>query len=419
MLRIDWAAGRIPADFDDDYLELVRLLVEGAGLEHSLMLAYLYALFSVKAKYREVQGDVTKHSYLEHSPVGRGGTEVLRKKDSLLDVALEEMQHLAMVNWFLVELGAAPNFNPHTYPFASDIYPFEIDLRPLDRFAAATYLWVEAGPGKLSLGPNRNETSEPPEFVREVRKVLREGSRRYHELPVDEERINHLGSLYHKIVAQTRRVADAPPNFLPADFPWAEWEGRMNWILYQGELPHYQFFRRVFTGEAFGGDARIWEPGPDYPVHSFRRLTAYTGCPDTIKDPAACRLAWLSDLHYWIILCLLDTAYRARARKFVYKAIDNMTLGLWHLGRHLAEKYETGLPFDPMGPRYCLGRDPTLSLHILRRLLNEAANKAGELDKDKLLPPGYDPKLFEITLAGIDVLPPAGPPPDLVQFRFG
>ena len=108
-----------------------------------------------------------------------------------------------------------------------------------------------------------------------------------------------------------------------------------------------------------------------------------------------------------------------RHRKFAYKAIDNMTLGLWHLGRHLAERYETGLPFDPMGPRYCLGRDAALSLHILRRLVNEAAGKAEALNREKLLPPGYDPKLFEITLAGLEVLPPAGPPPDLAQFPFG
>jgi hypothetical protein len=42
MLRIDWKDGHIPSDFSDDYLELVRLLTEGAGLEHSLMAAYLY-----------------------------------------------------------------------------------------------------------------------------------------------------------------------------------------------------------------------------------------------------------------------------------------------------------------------------------------------------------------------------------------
>lgn len=419
MLRIDWTEGRIPTDYDDDYLELVRLLVEGAGLEHSLMAAYLYSLFSIKEKYRKVQGNLAEHSYLDHSPVGRGGTEVLRQKDSFLEVALEEMQHLSLVNGFLVELGAAPNFNPHTFPFTSDIYPFELDLRSLDRYVAATYLWIEADACKLSLSQECREQSEAPEFVHEVRAVLKAGSRRYHELPIDEERLNHVGSLYHKIVTQTQRVAEAPPKFLPADFPWAEWEDRMNWILHQGELPHYRFFRTVFTGEAFGGDRRIWESGADSPAHSFERLTGYTGRRDTIKNPIARNLAWLADLHYWIILCLLDTAYRAGARKFAYKAIDNMTLGLWHLGRHLAEHYQVGLPFDPMGPNYCLGRDTRLSLQILRRLVLEAARYAEKLETQKHLPPGYDTGLFALTLTGLESLPAMTPPPDLVESRFG
>jgi hypothetical protein len=420
MLSVDWRSGRIPSDYDDDYLELLRLLIEGAGLEHSLMLAYLYSLFSLKERHTKVGGDITKYAYLEHSPIGHSGTEALRKYDTFLDVALEEMQHLAMVNWFLVELGASPNLSPHTSPLASDIYPFEIELRPLDRYTAATFLWVEADECKLTDGKPSKELSESPSFILEVRKVLQEGSRRYRELAVDQEPINHIGSLYNKIVCQTQRVADACPKFLPDNFPWAVWEDRMNWILYQGEMSHYQFFRRVFTGEAFGGDRLIWEAGPDYPSYSpFQRQTAYRGHPNTIKNSNVRRLAWLADLHYWTILCLLDTAYRARARKFCYKAIDGMTQGLWHLGHHLAEHYQTGLPFDPMGPYYFLGRSPQMSLQILRRLVIEAKCKADEIDKHKLLPRRYDPHLHAITLAGLEQLfSPGCLPPDEPEFRF-
>jgi hypothetical protein len=417
MLRIDWIKGGIPSDYDDDYLELVRLLTEGAGLEHSLMIGYLYALLSIKKKYHHLQGDITDRSFLEHSPVARGGTEVLLTKDTFLDVALEEMQHLSLVNWYLVALGAAPNFIPHTFPYTSDIYPFEIDLRSLDRYVAATYLWIEADRCKLSLAEPCQNVSEPPGFIREVRRVLKEGSRRFHETPVDEKRLNHVGSLYHDIVRQTQRVAAKPPAFLPAAFPWGEWEDRMNWILYQGEMTHYRFFRGVFTGESFGGDKHIWKPGPNYPSHEFKRQTAYTGHPNTIGNPKARRLAWLADLHYWVILCLLDTAYRSGTRKLCYKGIDNMTHGLWHLGRHLAEEYKTGLPFDPMGPQYTLGRNHQMSLHILRRLVLEASGKAAKL-KD-LLPERYDPKLIEITLAGLERISPVGTPgPAEEEFRF-
>lgn len=420
MLRIDPKSGQIPSDYDDNYLELVRLLIEGAGLEHSLMIAYLYSLFSLRKKYCEVRGDITQYAYLEHSPIGLGGTGVLQKHETFLDVALEEMQHLALVSWFLVELGAAPQLSPHAFPFVSDLYPFEIPLRSLDRYSAATYLWVESDDCKLSLSPRCKDLSEPKRFIDEVRQVLREGSSRYRELSVNKEPINHVGSLYRKIVVQTRRVADDPPKFLPGNFPWAEWEDRMSWILYQGEMSHYQFFRDIFTGAAFG-DSNVWDDptSAKYPARPFARQTAYTHHPDTIKKAKARRLAWLADLHYWIILCLLDTAYRAGDRKFCYKAIDNMTLGLWHLGVSLAEKHQTGIPFDPMGPSYCLGRSPWMSLHILRQLVREAESKARQLDKENLLPPAYDRKLFALTLGGIEQLSSAGQlTPDEAEFRF-
>jgi hypothetical protein len=418
-LRIDWDKGEIPSDYSDPYLELIRLLIEGAGLEHSLMIAYLYSLFSLKKPYHHLRGDVTKYAYLEHSPLGQGGTEVVQKRDTFLDVALEEMQHLSLVNWYLAELGASPNLNTHIFPFVSDLYPFEIDLLSLTRYAVAVFLWVESDECKLSLSPHCKGRNESAKFIKEVRQVLQENSPRYAGMTAEKKRLNHVGSLYRKIVRQTQLVAEDPPDFLSAHFPWAEWENRMSWILYQGELTHYAFFRGLFTGEAFGADRHIWDPGPNFPAYTFARRTAYSHRPNTIPDANACRLAWLADLHYWIILCLLDTAYRAGARKFAYKAIDNMTLGLWHLGRHLGEYYQVGLPFDPMGPSYTLGRSPTLSLHILKRLVREAADKAGELRKDKLLPDEYDPKLFEVTLAGIEQLYSMGQQtPAEAEFRF-
>jgi hypothetical protein len=396
--------GHIHTDYDDDYLQLVRLLVEGAGLEHSLMIAYLYALFSIKGQYATLQGDITDRSYLDHSPVGRHGLEVVLQKDTFLDVALEEMQHLSLVNRFLCDLGAAPTFTPHIFPLSSDLYPFDIELRSLDRYASATYLWIEATPHALSRNPKYKDVSEPREFIHEVRKVLGEGSERYRKVPIDEEQVDHVGSLYRKILEQTHRVAHNPPAFLKNDcptFPWGEWIDRMNWILVQGEITHYRFFRDVFTGKAFKADEHIWDDAPDYPTYAFTHQTAYTGRPNTIPNEKARRVAWLADLHYWIILCLLDTAYSSKARALAYKAMDNMTLGLWFLGKHLGEDYQVGVPFDSMGPHYTLGRNATFSLQILRLLVREAERKAAELDEEGLLPKGYSMNLFRLTLAGL------------------
>ncbi len=310
MLRIDAKQGQIPTDYHDPYLELVHLLTEAAAIEHSLMLVYLYALFSIKERYAHVRGDIRPRSFLEHSTGGRGGTTVLVRKDTFLDVALEEMQHLSLVNRYLADLGAAPNFTPHEFPYTADLYPFDLELRSLDQYVAATYLWIEADACSLSLKPSCRKTGEPVAFVKNVRKVLRQGARKHHEKAIDRERQDHVGSLYHRVVQQTQIVAANPPAFLAKEFPWGDWESRMSQVLFQGELSHYRFFRSVFTGEAFGSDERIWKPGPRFPAHQFAAHTAYTARPHTIRDEKARRVAWLSNLHYWIILALLDLAYR-------------------------------------------------------------------------------------------------------------
>lgn len=415
MLRIDWQAGRLPTDFDDDYLELVHLLTEAAALEHALMVAYLFALFSIRDEYASVRGEITGRSYLEHSSAGRGGTAVLKAHESILDVAIEEMQHLSLVNRLLADLGAAPNFTPHEFPYTSDLYPFDIELRALDQYSVATYLWIEADDCALSLRPSCRKTGEPLAFIRRVRDVIRAGSRRYHEYPVDEQQLSHVGSLYHRIVALLQRVAQQPPPILGPDFPWGDWEQRLNFVMFQGEESHYRFFRRVFTGEAFGSDQRIWAPGPHFPAYQFTRQTAFTARPHVIADEQARRVAWLSNLHYWIALALLDLAYRARGVNPVYnaaqldmqyKAIDNMTMALWPLGRHLAERFQVGVPFDALGPQYALGRDPLGSAALIERLVLEARRKATVLHDEGLLPHDFSMAIYDLTLAGLPMSTP-------------
>jgi len=407
MLRIDLKSGSIPRDYEDSYLELTRLLTEAAGIEHSLMKTYLFGLFSVKKKYHKLRGDITRYSFKEHSPGGRRGGAVLQEKDTILAVALEEMQHLGLVNRFLSALGAAPNFIPHVFPYSSDVYPFDLELRSLDRYAAATYLWIEAEECALSLSPKCQGRSEPKAFIREVFKTLSAGSEKFRSTYAGFKRAgkipNHVGSIYHAIIAAAQQTAATPPAFLPSNFPWGEWLQKMNWIVEQGEIAHYRMFRGVFSGEAFGSD-EIWtlRPGnPSYPSHHFKALSAYTCRPNTIPNEKARRLAWLSNLHYWLILTLLDEAYRSSDLRSRYKAIDNMTLALWQLGERLAQKYSVGLPFDQFGPQYMVGRTAATGIRIIRSLVLEAQRWADKLAEDGLLPPGYNREIFEFTLDGL------------------
>jgi hypothetical protein len=403
--------GSIPSEFTDPYLELVFLLNQAAGLEHSLMAAYLFAAFSIKDEYARVRGDVTDQSYLQHSTGGPGGLSVLSHDASLLEVCIEEMQHLGTVNRFLGALGGSPTFVPQEYPLASDIYPFPIVPMALDRYVAATFLWMEAASCALSLEPACAGQHEPAPFIAELLGVLTVGAMTHHHVNVSRESVSHVGTLYAKILEVTRVVAQRPPSFLPPDLPWSDFETDVYELMVQGEVGHYRLFRNLYTGEAFGAGPEIWhEPkNPAYPALLLHRGSAYQGHQDTIRDPDARRLAWLSDLHFWIVLTLLDIAYRYAdpydniQRKYQYKAIENMTGAFWPLGLALARK-GWGVPFDAMGTQYTLGRDLETAFDMVQLLIYEARGYAQGLASDGLLPPDYRMDVFDATLDGL--IPP-------------
>ncbi|HWN71711.1 MAG TPA: ferritin-like domain-containing protein, partial [Haliangium sp.] len=196
--------GSIASEFTDPYLELVFLLNQAAGLEHSLMAAYLSAAFSIKDRYARVRGDITNDSYLQHSTGGPGGLSVLAHDASLLEVCIEEMQHLGTVNRFLGALGGSPTFVPQEYPLAADIYPFPIVPMPLDRYVAATFLWMEAASCALSLEPACEGQHEPAPFIAELLEELTVGAMTHHHINVSRESVSHVGTLYAKILEVTR-----------------------------------------------------------------------------------------------------------------------------------------------------------------------------------------------------------------------
>jgi Ferritin-like len=86
-------------DFDDPYLELVRLLHEAAEIEHALLVQYLYAALSVTDQYKLVRGNPERPN-----------------AENLVGVAVWEMQHLATVNKLLVTLGASPGLTSQDFP---------------------------------------------------------------------------------------------------------------------------------------------------------------------------------------------------------------------------------------------------------------------------------------------------------------
>jgi hypothetical protein len=389
--------------FTDPYLELVRLLTEAAQLEHTLMLADLRCLFSIKPEYATVRGALGGDDYLERDPQAPPGTAALEGHYSMLDVALEEMQHLDFVNTFMADLHASPCLVPHSFPDVDDIYPFRIPALGLDRQAAAAFMWVEADSCALSLDAACAGRSEPDtDLIRQVRRTLMTGEG--HRFPgPGEGGPSHIGSLYHRILELTTQVLPNPPAHLKkADIPWSMHLQQMRWVTQEGEIGHYRFFRDLFTGAAFGGDDQIWVPGnPDYPAMTLHNGTAYPHKPRrTIPDEGTRQLAWLADLHYWVILALLDVRYRRTDQSLGYHAVDVMTLGLFSLGEAIAERGYV-VPFDPLGPGYVLGRGERGQYAYAAHLVAETEQQVEALRRAGLLPAAYDSGMLATVAASL------------------
>jgi hypothetical protein len=332
--------GQIAYVFRDPMLELVRLLREATEIEHALLVQYLFAAYSVKPRYKRLVG-----------------TGFPPSAGNLLGVAVQEMQHLHAVNEMLTAVGASPNLVRQDFPYEPAIYPFAFNLEPMSRHSVAKYVWTEAPAGDPFLETLEEELGDIP--------------------------INHLGSLYATLVDLTEQLIAAPQ----AGIDLTGWPERLTAIKDEGEQAHFEFFKTVYeaTHPAFEGRTDVWtldKSDPDYPAVDFPvNPTAFLFRPETIPDEKAEAIAWLCDLHYWIVLILLDFGYRhPPAPLALGLAKNHMTGPLLVLGRQLAT-LGTGTPFDPLSMAYNLGRTRDDSVRLLGAIVAEA-----EAETEKLRP---------------------------------
>jgi hypothetical protein len=356
--------GQIDPDFGDPLFELVRLLHEASEIEHALMVQYLFAAFSVKESFRDVLVGPPQES-----------------SSDLLGVAIQEMQHLHEVNLMLMKIGAAPNLIRQDFPYEAEIYPFAFNLEPLSRTSVAKYVWTEAPPNE--------------EFLEQLKPVL------------GDARVNHLGSLYADIIGLTQGVIEDPPS---PDLDLSEWPDRLNAIKGQGEKEHFEFFKSLFLGThpALAGISDVWDlpqAHPNYPALCLPvNPTAIGRKPVSDSDAIANGIAVLTNMHYWIVLILLDIRYRHDAGKAMLHARNHMA-ALLELGYHLAQ-LGRGVPFDPLSLGYGIGRNTAGTQLLLTRLLTETMSIFDALRSD--LPQDYsDPS--GATLAAVpSILSDAG-----------
>ncbi|MEQ1805704.1 MAG: ferritin-like domain-containing protein [Burkholderiaceae bacterium] len=362
-------------DFSDPYLELLRLLTVAAEIEHGLMVQYLYAAFSVKPVYRAVAGHGAPNT------------------NDLIGIAVQEMQHLGKVNQLLVALGASPVMIREDFPFEPDIIPFRLRLEPMSRASLGRYVWCESPPGATDV--HHVHGAEDLAFCRLLEHVLGK-----------EQRPNFVGNLYDAVMSAVNEVAATKDASLPDVLAWLP---ALQEIKSEGELGHFQFFKRTFLGkhEGFGGRPDPWMLPASDPLYPAFQLpvdpTAYIGHQHQILDPAAQRLAWLGNLHYWVVLNLLSLGYSVGSQDMVALSRGHMMVPFQSLARQLAQM-GSGMPFDPLGQGYLRSVKNGGSLRFLRRLLDEADRLEAQIGKG--LPSDYAVGFCKATSAALGQLEP-------------
>jgi hypothetical protein len=96
--------------------QLLYLLAEAAEIEHTLMCSYLYAAFSLKPS--------TAAGLL-----AREAEAVERWRQTIMDVAIEEMGHVLVVSNLLVAIGGRPHFTRPNFPVSPGYFPSGVVLR--------------------------------------------------------------------------------------------------------------------------------------------------------------------------------------------------------------------------------------------------------------------------------------------------
>lgn len=112
-----------------DYL--LMLLKIDAGIEHALMVQYLYAAYSLGG------GQVPEQQR----------RRVRRWQQTLLSIAKEEMGHLLTVQNVITCMGGTVCLDREDYPWDSNFYPFPFELEPLTLDSLAKYVYTEAPVG--------------------------------------------------------------------------------------------------------------------------------------------------------------------------------------------------------------------------------------------------------------------------------
>ncbi len=112
--------------------QLWGILAEAAEIEHNLMCCYLYAYFSLK-------------DHVDEGVTSEELDAIRRWRAELLDVAIEEMGHLAIVSNILSSVGAPAHFWRQNFPIAAGYHPagVVVKLAPFNPETLDHFIYLE------------------------------------------------------------------------------------------------------------------------------------------------------------------------------------------------------------------------------------------------------------------------------------
>ena len=165
--------------------QLLYTLTEAAEIEHNLMCCYLYAAWSLKT---EPDDGVTPELQ----------AELVRWSRAILDIAIDEMTHLALVANLMNALGGVAHFGRPNFPVAAGMLPagLKVRLAPFTRDTLQHFIHLERPEG--SDEPDGDSFSEGPAY-----------ERGQHGLRLTPAAMDYLtvGHLYRSVEAGLRDIA--------------------------------------------------------------------------------------------------------------------------------------------------------------------------------------------------------------------
>jgi len=131
--------------------QLIYLLTEAAELEHGIMCCYMFTAFTMK---RDVKEGITAAQL-----------DIVRRwRGTILQIAIQEMVHMALACNLLTAVGGAPHVRRPNLPSSPRAYPpsFTLQLLPFCLETVEAFVFVERPENQETSEPSRGLPAKPP-----------------------------------------------------------------------------------------------------------------------------------------------------------------------------------------------------------------------------------------------------------------